>query len=40
MMSHAGIRSEDVEALFDVGITINMISTSEIRVTVLLTRLM
>jgi aspartate kinase len=36
MMSHAGIAAKMFEALYDVGININMISTSEIRVTVLI----
>jgi len=36
MMSHAGVASKMFEALYDAGININMISTSEIRVTVLI----
>jgi len=36
MMSHAGVAAKMFEALYDVGININMISTSEIRVTVLI----
>lgn len=36
MMSHAGVAAKMFEALYDAGININMISTSEIRVTVLI----
>ncbi|MFT4144664.1 MAG: aspartate kinase [Mobilitalea sp.] len=36
MMSNAGVASKMFEALYDVGINIKMISTSEIRVTVLI----
>ncbi|HHV09748.1 MAG TPA: aspartate kinase [Clostridiales bacterium] len=36
MMSNAGIASKMFEALYDVGVNIKMISTSEIRVTVLI----
>ncbi|NLK27412.1 MAG: aspartate kinase [Clostridiales bacterium] len=36
MMSHAGVAAKMFEALYDVGVNIKMISTSEIRVTVLI----
>jgi aspartate kinase len=36
MMSNPGVASQMFEALFDYGININMISTSEIRITVLI----
>ena len=36
MMSHAGVAAKMFEALYDAGININMIATSEIRVTVLI----
>lgn len=36
MMSHAGVAARMFEALYDAGINIKMISTSEIRVTVLI----
>ncbi len=36
MMSNAGVASKMFEALYDVGVNIKMISTSEIRVTVLI----
>jgi aspartate kinase len=36
MMSNAGVAAKMFEALYDVGVNINMISTSEIRVTVLI----
>jgi aspartate kinase len=36
MMSNAGVACKMFEALYDVGINIKMISTSEIRVTVLI----
>lgn len=36
MMSHAGVASQMFEALYNVGVNIKMISTSEIRVTVLI----
>lgn len=36
MMSHVGIAAKMFEALYDAGINIKMISTSEIRVTVLI----
>ena len=36
MMSHTGVAAKMFEALYDVGVNIKMISTSEIRVTVLI----
>ena len=36
MMSHPGVAAKMFEALYNAGININMISTSEIRVTVLI----
>ena len=36
MMSNPGVASQMFEALFNSGININMISTSEIRITVLI----
>lgn len=36
MMSHVGVAAKMFEALYDVGVNIKMISTSEIRVTVLI----
>ena len=36
MNSHAGVAAKMFEALYDVGVNIKMISTSEIRVTVLI----
>lgn len=36
MMSNAGVAAKMFEALYDVGVNIKMISTSEIRVTVLI----
>jgi aspartate kinase len=35
-MSNAGVAAKMFEALYDVGVNIKMISTSEIRVTVLI----
>ena len=39
MMSNAGVAAKMFEALFDVGVNIKMISTSEIRVTVLIDKI-
>ena len=36
MMSHPGVAASMFEALYDCGVNIKMISTSEIRVTVLI----
>ena len=36
MMTNAGVAAKMFEALYDVGVNIKMISTSEIRVTVLI----
>ena len=36
MMSNPGVASQMFEALFNYGVNINMISTSEIRITVLI----
>jgi len=36
MMSNSGVAAKMFEALYDVGVNIKMISTSEIRVTVLI----
>ena len=38
MMSHSGVAAKMFEALYNVGVNIKMISTSEIRVTVLIAR--
>ena len=38
MMSHSGVAAKMFEALYNDGVNIKMISTSEIRVTVLIAR--
>ena len=36
MMSNPGVAAKMFEALYDIGVTIKMIATSEIRITVLI----